>query len=300
MRDRRQGGHWGGGGRRGEGRPRSGRRGFESSGPAWAPPPDRELIYGRQPVAEMLRAGRRKFNHLFISETIQHSAETDFILQLAQSRGVAPEFLPPRDLDDRCGDVNHQGVAADASLYEYVDIGEILAAKPAGGLPPLILLLDHIQDPQNVGAVMRVAEGVGALGVVIPVDRACGVTPAVVRASAGAAEHVRVTVVTNLVQTMELLKTKEFWIAGLESVPEAKLHTETDLSGPLGLVVGGEGSGLKRLARERCDFLIRLPMLGRVASLNVGTATAVAAYEIRRQQSIRAAAAGSSASGSSE
>jgi 23S rRNA (guanosine2251-2'-O)-methyltransferase len=149
---------------------------------------------------------------------------------------------------------------------------------------PFLLLLDHVQDPQNLGSLLRTAEAAGVHGVIIPGRRAAGVTPAAVRASAGAAEHVRVALVANLVQAMRQLKAEGVWIAGLEAAPDAQLYTKAALSGPLGLVIGSEGQGLARLVRETCDFLIRLPMLGRVESLNAGVAGAIALYEARRQR----------------
>ena len=188
------------------------------------------------------------------------------------------------NLDKLGGEVNHQGLAAEVSGYPYVDLEALLEAVQQSGEPPFLLLLDHVQDPQNLGSLLRTAEAAGVHGVVIPERRAAGVTPAAVRASAGAAEHVRVAQVTNLVRAMEWLKAEGVWLAGLEALPGAQLYTQADLRGPLGLVVGSEGQGLARLVRETCDFLIRLPMHGQVESLNAGVAGAIALYEVRRQR----------------
>jgi 23S rRNA (guanosine2251-2'-O)-methyltransferase len=150
--------------------------------------------------------------------------------------------------------------------------------------PALFLLLDLLQDPQNVGSLLRTAEAVGVHGVVIPRRRAVGVTPAVVSASAGAVEHLRVAQVTNLARTIDELKRRDIWVAGLDTGADAGLLDQADLRGPLALVVGSEGYGLRRLVREKCDFSVRLPMRGRVASLNAAVAGSVALYEVDRQR----------------
>jgi 23S rRNA (guanosine2251-2'-O)-methyltransferase len=167
-----------------------------------------------------------------------------------------------------------------------VDLVEVLEVAQAAEQSPFLLLLDHLLDPQNLGSLLRSADAAGVHGVVLPGRRAAGITPAAVRASAGAAEHVLVAQVTNLVQAMERLKGEGLWLAGLEAMAEAQAYTQADLTGPLGLVIGSEGSGLARLVRERCDFLIRLPMHGQVESLNAAVAGAIALYEVRRQRSM--------------
>jgi 23S rRNA (guanosine2251-2'-O)-methyltransferase len=189
-----------------------------------------------------------------------------------------------RELDRLGGEANHQGLAAEVSGYPYVDLEALLAAAQQAGDPPFLLLLDHVQDPQNLGSLLRSAEAAGVHGVVLPGRRATGVTPAAVRASAGAAEHVRVAQVGNLVQAMQTLKGQNVWLAGLDARSEAQLYSEADLGGPLGIVVGSEGQGLARLVRDTCDFLLRLPMHGQVGSLNAGVAGALALYEARRQR----------------
>jgi 23S rRNA (guanosine2251-2'-O)-methyltransferase len=147
-----------------------------------------------------------------------------------------------------------------------------------------VVVLDHLEDPQNVGSILRTACAVGATGVVIPEDRACGITPAVVRASAGGAEHIRVAHVVNIVRAMQDLKEAGLWLTGLDWGPDAKTYTEVDFTGRVGLVVGAEGAGLSRLVRENCDFIAELPMPGGFESLNAGVATAVTLYEILRQR----------------
>ena len=244
----------------------------------------REILYGRQPVRETVRAGRRQIFKLLLAKGLKTSGLVGKILRLAEETSIPVQRVDRRDLERVGGEVNHQGLAAEVSGYPYVDLVALLETVQHSSEPPFLLLLDHVQDPQNLGSLLRTAEAAGLHGVVIPERRAAGVTPAAVRASAGAAEHVRVAQVTNLVHAMEWLKSKEVWLAGLEAVPGAQLHTQADLRGPLGLVVGSEGQGLARLVRETCDYLIRLPMHGQVASLNAGVAGAIALYEALRQR----------------
>jgi 23S rRNA (guanosine2251-2'-O)-methyltransferase len=246
-----------------------------------------EIVYGRQPVHEAMRAGRRRVLTLFLKETAQPSPHLNEIVRMAGKAKVSVKRVEDRDLLRMTEGGHHQGIAARVSSYPYVSFEALVQAMKTGGEPPLVLILDHIQDPQNLGSMLRTAEAAGVTGVILPADRAAGVTPAAVRASAGAAEHVRVAEVTNLVRTLKTLKDEGLWIAGLESAPDAKPYTEADLKGPLGLVVGSEGEGLKRLVREHCDFLIKLPLHGKITSLNAGAACAIALYEIRRQREMK-------------
>lgn len=243
-----------------------------------------EIICGRQPLLETLKAGRRRVFELLLKQTALPAPELAHILKLASKAGITVRETDDRRLDDMTGKAHHQGIAARVGSYPYVDFDEWAVQIRAKGDARLILLLDHVQDPQNLGAILRTAETAGVDGVIIPVDRAVEVTPAVVRASAGASEHLSVMKVTNLSKCMADLKDEGLWLVGLEAVPEAKLYTEADLKGPLGLVVGSEGEGLGRVVKEHCDFLVRLPVFGKVSSLNAGTACAVALYEIRRQR----------------
>jgi 23S rRNA (guanosine2251-2'-O)-methyltransferase len=242
-------------------------------------------LYGRQPVLEVLRAGRREVFRLLLLESARPSPDMDELVAAAEQRGVAAVKVSPGRLEDLAGDVHHQGVLAEVGPYPYVTWESVLESVRAPKEPPLFLLLDHVQDPQNLGSLLRTADASGVHAVLIPTDRAVGVTPAAVRASSGAADHLRVALVTNLVRSMAALKEEGLWFAGLETTAEARLYTQVDLKGPLGLVVGSEGSGLGRLVRETCDHLIRIPMFGRVGSLNAGVAGALALYEIRRQRS---------------
>jgi len=242
----------------------------------------RETLYGRNAVRESLRAGRRQAYKLLLAEGVRQTDIVGQIVSLAGQSGVAVQRVERRKLD-RLGDVHHQGVALETSRYPYSSLDDILALAQSRGEPPLLLLLDLLKDPQNVGSLVRTAEAVGVHGMVIQRRRAVGVTPAVVHTSAGAVEHVLVAQETNLVRVIETLKERDVWVAGLEAARDAQFYHQADLSGALALVVGSEGQGLRRLVRERCDFLIQLPMLGRVASLNASVAGSVVLYDALRQ-----------------
>ena len=244
-----------------------------------------EVLYGRNAVREALRAGRRKIYKLILARGMKETGIVADIATLANKSGVAIQRVERRQLD-KIGDFNHQGVAAEAAPYPYIELEEILAQADQRQETPLLLMLDCLQDPQNFGALLRTAEIVGVHGVVIPKRRAVGITPAVVNSSAGATEHLLVARVTNLVRTMKELKARELWIVGLEDVLQAQLYHQCDLTMPLALVVGSEGRGMGRLVRETCDILIRLPMRGKISSLNVAVAGSVALYEVWQQRGI--------------
>jgi len=249
----------------------------------------REILYGRNAVRESLRAGRRKPYKLLLAKGVRQTDTIGQIVFLAQQAGVLIDHTDRRNLE-RIGDVNHQGVALEASEYPYSVLGDILDVAQSRGEAPLLLLLDLLKDPQNVGSLLRTAEAVGAHGVVIQRRRAVGITPAVIHASAGAVEHLRVAQVTNLVDAIKRLKAYDFWVAGLEAVRGVQRYDQADLSGSLALVVGSEGDGMRRLVRERCDFLLSIPMRGEVTSLNASVAGSIVLYEALRQRRLRAEA----------
>jgi 23S rRNA (guanosine2251-2'-O)-methyltransferase len=249
----------------------------------------REILYGRNAVCESLRAGRRKPYKLLLAEGVRQTDTVGQIVFLAEQVGVPVSRTERRNLD-RIGDVNHQGVALETSEYPYGTLDHVLARAQARNEAPQLLLLDLLKDPQNVGSLLRTAEAVGAHGVVIQQRRAVGITPAVVHASAGAVEHLWVAQVTNLVDAIRRLKGHDVWVAGLEAARGAQQYDQADLSGPLALVVGSEGEGLRRLVRDRCDFLLCLPMRGQVTSLNAAVAASIVLYEVWRQRTARAAA----------
>jgi 23S rRNA (guanosine2251-2'-O)-methyltransferase len=239
-----------------------------------------EYLYGRNPVYESLRAGRRLMHALYLADGVEERGIVGQIVSLAEARGLRVRHAPRRSLDERAGGVNHQGLLLEAGAYPYVALDDVLDLARQRDEPPFVLLLDLLQDVQNVGALVRVAEAVGVHGVVIQERRAATITPAVVNASSGAVEHLLVARVTNLVRAMEALRQAEVWLAGLDQAEGALRYDQADLSGAIGLVVGSEGVGLRRLVRETCDFLIVLPMRGAVASLNAATAGSVALYAI--------------------
>lgn len=230
-----------------------------------------EIIYGIRPVIEALHSDRRT-----VYEVLDASSSRE-VSSEAHKRGV-PLKKPPRNhVDELTRGGAHQGVAARVSPYPYSGLEEVLATES-----PLVLVLDSVTDPRNLGAVLRVADGAGAGGVVIPKDKAVGVTAAAVKASAGASEHVRVARETNLRRAVDRVKKAGLWVYAAEAGGES--YTSVDLAGPVGLVLGSEGRGVRRLVREGCDGEISIPMLGSVESLNVSVAAAVLLYEARRQR----------------
>ena len=245
-----------------------------------------EWLYGRNPVEEALAAGRRT-----ASEVVLPPARPDEDDQLrrirdeARSRRIVVRTMDRAQLDRLTRFGHHQGVALKATGYPYVGFEEIVRAV-AEDENALVVVLDHHEDPQNVGSILRTACAVGAVGVVIPEDRACGVTPAVVRASAGGAEHMNVAHVVNIVRAMKELKDAGAWLTALDFGEGAKPYTEIDFKGRVGLVVGAEGCGVSRLVRETCDFAAELPMPGGFESLNAAVAAAVAMYEVLRQRRV--------------
>jgi 23S rRNA (guanosine2251-2'-O)-methyltransferase len=247
----------------------------------------REIVYGRNAVRESLRAARRTPYKLMLAEGVRQTDTVGQIVFLAEQAGVPVSRTERRNLD-RIGDVNHQGVALEAGEYPYSTLDQVLVRAQAQEESPHLLLLDLLKDPQNVGSLLRTAEAVGVHGVVIQRRRAVGITPAVVQASAGAVEHLWVAQVTNLVDAIGRLKAHDVWVAGLEAVRGAQPYDRADLSGALALVVGSEGKGLRRLVRDRCDFLLCLPMCGQVTSLNAAVAGSIVLYEAWRQWTSRA------------
>lgn len=243
-----------------------------------------EWIYGRNPVEEVLVAGRRTCSEVILPPPSPN--EDDQLRRIrdeAGSRRLVIRSMERDQLDRLTRFGHHQGCAIKTTGYPYVGIEEIASAVEADE-NALVVILDHLEDPQNVGSILRTACAVGATGVVIPEDRACGITPAAVRASAGGAEHLKVARVVNVPRTMGVLKDAGLWFTGLDWGADAKPYTEIDFKGRVGLVIGAEGLGISRLVRENCDFIGVLPMPGNFESLNAGVAAAVAMYEILRQR----------------
>jgi len=242
----------------------------------------REWITGRNPVFELLSARRRQSFRLWVNAGSQEKGRLAEILMLAKAQKLQVESVPRGKLDP-LGE-NHQGVAVETSAYPYVAWQDITLKAESLQEPLFILALDLIQNPQNLGNLIRTAEAVGVHGVLIPLARSATITPAVVTSSAGASEHLLIAQ-ANLAQAFDELKQAGAWIIGLEHTPEAQPPEKVDLKGPLILVVGSEGEGLRPLVRKSCDLLLDLPLSGRVTSLNAAVAGSIAlymAYQIRR------------------
>jgi 23S rRNA (guanosine2251-2'-O)-methyltransferase len=237
-----------------------------------------EYLYGRWPVLESLRAGRRNFQQLLIAEGIEDKNIIDTIQTEARQRNVNVRWVPRRVIDDLSKNANHQGVALRAGPYPYVELDQILTTAAERSEKPFLLVMDLLKDPQNVGALLRVADAVGVHGIVLQERRGVDVTSAVVNASSGAVEHLNVTIVSNLVTAMRRLKEEDVWLVGLDIGPDTTTLDQVDLDRPLAMVMGSEGEGLRRLVRETCDLRITLPMRGHVMSLNVATAGSIALY----------------------
>lgn len=236
---------------------------------------DTEYLYRRNTVLEALRGRRRELHRLWVQ---QGARQVDGIISAARGRAIPVDSASKGRLSQLAGDGSHQGVVLEAGPYHYSTVDEIVALAAERQERPFLLLLDLLHGPQNIGALLRAAEACGVHGVVLQDRRAPDVTPQVVIHSAGAAEHLLIAQVTNLVKTMNRLKEADIWIVGLEMGEQAQRLGQIDLNMALGLVVGHEGAGLRRLVRENCDFLLELPMRGHVDSLNAATAGAIALY----------------------
>ncbi len=240
-----------------------------------------DLLYGLHPVLEALRAPDRELHRIYL-ERGRRGRVVEEILELAGTRHVPVAFETREGLDRRAGTARHQGAIGVAAAKPYVSLDDLL--ESAGKLDaPLLLVLDGIEDPHNLGAILRTAEAAGAQGVILPTRRAVGLTAPVAKVSAGAIEHLPVARAVNLSQAIERLKEARFWIYGLDA-KGTRSYTEVDYRGPVALVVGGEGRGMRPLVAGRCDGTVRIPMQGKVESLNVSVATAVVLYEILRQR----------------
>lgn len=237
-----------------------------------------EFLYGHWPIMEALRAGRRRAEHLLVADRIEEKGLVAEILQMAQEKDVPVKRVNRRIIDDVCEGANHQGTALRVAPYPYSEVDVLFETARQRNEKPFFLLLDLLKDPQNVGTLLRVADAVGVHGIILQDRRSVSITPSVVAASSGAVEHLQVAQVTNLVNTMRELKEQDVWLVGLEIGPNVPPLDKTDLNLPLGLVLGSEGEGLRRLVRDTCDLLVTLPMRGKVGSLNVATAGAVSLY----------------------
>lgn len=239
-----------------------------------------EILYGLHAVREALKAGSRPLQRLLVIRTDKQFAD---LVQLARSLHVPVHIQPSASLDRLVPDGRHQGIVAFAAAKAYQTEESILARAAERSEPPLLVILDGVEDPHNLGAVIRTAEGAGVHGVFIPERRAAGLTSVVAKVSAGAIDHMPVARVTNTSRLVESLKAAGVWIYGVE--PSAsKLYTDVDLRGPVGLVFGGEGTGIRTGLLQHCDERVRIPMRGQVQSLNVSASAAVLLFEAARQR----------------
>lgn len=241
---------------------------------------DQEYIAGKNPVLEALRAGR-EINKIWIAEGSQKGAMKQ-VMELARERKVAVQFVPKKRID-QVADGAHQGVLALVAAYRYAETGDMFKLAKERNEHPFILILDELEDPHNLGSILRTADAVGAHGVIIPKRRSVALTATVAKASTGAIEHIPVARVTNLSQTIAGLKQQGLWIAGTDASGTTD-YRQMDVDLPLGLVIGSEGRGMSRIVKEACDFLICLPMAGHVTSLNASVAAGLLMYEVYRKR----------------
>ena len=240
-----------------------------------------DVIAGRNSVGEALKSGR-PLNKLFIAKGERQGSLRE-LAGIAKDKGILVQEVEPQRLAQLAPGQRHQGVVAMASPVEYAEVEDILAAAEAKGEAPLLVVLDELEDPYNLGAVLRSVDAAGAHGVIIPKRRSCPLSTTVAKTSAGAVEYVPVARVSNLAQTLDKLKKAGIWVAGCD-MDGTENYFEASLKGPLALVIGGEGRGLGRLVKEHCDFLVRIPMQGHVNSLNASVACSLVLYEAVRQR----------------
>jgi 23S rRNA (guanosine2251-2'-O)-methyltransferase len=243
------------------------------------------VVFGIHPVEELCRARPQAVQVVYVSDGYR-SAEIDKAVQVAKERGITVEFRPRQMVAELAGNVVHQGMVAITGEFAYAEVGQILAAAAQAGEAPLVVLLDGITDPHNLGAIIRSAEVLGAHGIVIPEHRAAPVTPAAVKASAGATERMRIAKVVNLIKCIDALRAKGLRVLGAGTEQGERLDA-LDLKGPTGFVVGAEGKGMREAVARRCDGLFHIPQRGAVSSLNASVAAAIALYEAARQRAPR-------------
>ncbi|MER2108736.1 MAG: 23S rRNA (guanosine(2251)-2'-O)-methyltransferase RlmB [Solibacillus sp.] len=238
-----------------------------------------EMIAGKNPVLEALRAGR-EINKVWIAEGVKKTGVQELI-DLAKEQGVLVQFVPKQKVDKLAD--NHQGIVASVAAYDYAELDDLFNAAKAKNEDPFFIILDELEDPHNLGSIMRTADAIGAHGIIIPKRRAVGLTAVVAKASTGAIEHVPVVRVTNLAQIVDELKERGVWIAGTDAKGSVD-YRKMDATLPLALIIGSEGKGMSRLLKDKCDFLYHLPMVGHVTSLNASVAAALLMYEVYRKR----------------
>ena len=246
--------------------------------------PDPNVIIGRNPVTEILK-NDRPVDKLMVSS---REGSMIKIVAMAKEKSIPVIMVEKAALDRIAGGRPHQGVVAFVSPYEYAEMEDIFALAEERGEDPFIIILDNLEDPHNLGAIMRSAECAGAHGIIIPRRHACGLTEVVAKSSAGAIEYMPVVKVTNIAQTIEELKEKGIWVAACDM--GGRNYYEQDMKGKIAVVIGSEGAGISKLVRDKCDFVVSMPMVGRITSLNASNAAAIIIYEIRKQRDMAAEA----------
>lgn len=237
-------------------------------------------VAGRQPVLEALRSGQ-EINKILVAKG-QRQGSIREILAVAKEKGIVVQEVERAILDKLSDNANHQGVLAQITQIRYWDLDELVEKSRNSDWAPFLIILDRIQDPHNLGSIIRSSEAMGADGVIIPKRRAVGVTSTVMTSSAGAANHIPICRVANLADTIDLLKSEGYWVVGADMAGDP-CYTQ-DLTGPIALVIGNEGSGISRLVREKCDFLSSIPMRGQINSLNASVAASLLMFEVVRQR----------------
>ena len=240
-----------------------------------------KMIIGRNSVLEALKAGVR-LDTLFVAAG-ERTGSIGRIIALARQNSAVVKEVNAKKLDYLCGHSRHQGVIAMAAAYEYAQLDDLFQIAREKGEPPFFILCDEIEDPHNLGAIIRTADASGAHGVIVPARRSAPLSFTVNKASAGAVSHVPIVRVTNLVRTMAELKERGVFLYGADM--DGDVYTHVDFGGPVGLVIGSEGSGIGRLVREQCDFIVSLPMKGKISSLNASVAAGILMYEVSRTRS---------------
>ncbi len=244
---------------------------------------DENILYGRNAVMEALK-GEREIDKILVQKGEKEGSVIK-IISLAKSKAVVVQEVEKAKLDELTGREKHQGVLAYVAAHEYVEVEEILEDAKEKGEAPFVLILDNIQDPHNLGAIIRTAHNAGVHGIIIPKRRAVGLTGTVAKSSAGALEYMKVAKVSNIVQTIRELKEKGLWIACADM--DGKTLYDENLTGPIGIVVGSEGEGVSKLTKENCDYVVSVPMYGKVTSLNASVAASLMIYEVVRQRNFK-------------
>lgn len=240
-----------------------------------------EWIAGKNPILEALRSNH-PINKVWIAEHSGHGSMTE-VINLAKEQNIIVQFVPKRKLDQLANGLSHQGVLASIAAYAYAELDTLFDISRERNEDPFFLILDEIEDPHNLGSILRTADAAGVHGVIIPKRRAVGLTATVAKASAGAVQYVPVVRVTNIAQTIDGLKEKGVWIAGTDANAEED-YRRANFDLPLGLVIGSEGKGIGRLVLEKCDFTVKLPLVGKITSLNASVAASILMYEVYRRR----------------